>query len=720
MKVKVNLKNCYGINNLKYDFEFNEHQSTYAIYAPNGVMKTSFAKTFDDYSCNKSSVDLINPQHKTEVSILTDDDLEFNRESVLVIKPYDKDYLSSKASILLVNDVLKKEYEKLYESIFNLEESLLKKISSVSGLKKGLREIVHERLSTTDISFSEIMLGLKDEIMNEFTPRFSQIKYSSIFNKDVKKFLDDKAFRDNLVAYVEKYEELLQNTRFLKVGFDHYNATTVYKSLKGNNYFKANHTINLVTEDGKTEVSTAKELEDIINQEKESVLSNDEIKAIFNKIDSKISNASLRTFRELIFEKRDLIPELLDIEVFERKVWIDYFKENKDEYQELISLYITSKDKIEEILDKASSERTKWEEVIDIFNNRFFVPFKLKVINKEDSILKDEAPAVGYYHKDSKLEIKKDLLTDVLSQGELRALYLLNIIFEIESRKAEKIHSLLIVDDIADSFDYKNKYAIIQYLKEMANDEFLNLIILTHNFDFYRTIQERLDDNVKYDDKSLIASRNGTRIEFSKVKSRYVGNPFKDWKKDLTNDNKLIASIPFARNICEYIGKNEIVTELTSILHMKEDTKNISVADIESKYKVIFADLKDLNLPEKERRIYEVLIDASNRLSNETIESLNLEKKIVLSIGIRLKAEEYMIKEIKDIDYVQKLKNSQTGKLFGKFKKLYPSRSSEISLLDNVNLMTPENIHLNSFMFEPILDLSTEHLKKLYKDVCKL
>jgi hypothetical protein len=30
---------------------------------------------------------------------------------------------------------------------------------------------------------------------------------------------------------------------------------------------------------------------------------------------------------------------------------------------------------------------------------------------------------------------------------------------------------LLVVDDIADSFDYKNKYAIIQYLKDIAEEE---------------------------------------------------------------------------------------------------------------------------------------------------------------------------------------------------------------------------------------------------------
>ncbi len=31
--------------------------------------------------------------------------------------------------------------------------------------------------------------------------------------------------------------------------------------------------------------------------------------------------------------------------------------------------------------------------------------------------------------------------------------------------------------------------------------------------------------------------------------------------------------------------------------------------------------------------------------------------------------------------------------------------------------MTPENIHLNAFMYEPIVDMSDHHLKKLYAEV---
>ncbi len=76
-----------------------------------------------------------------------------------------------------------------------------------------------------------------------------------------------------------------------------------------------------------------------------------------------------------------------------------------------------------------------------------------------------------------------------------------------------------------------------------------------------------------------------------------------------------------------------------------------------------------------------------------------------------------MIHEINDMDYVNRIKRVQTGKLFGKFKKTHPTKEEEIAILDKVNLMTAENIHLNSFMFEPILDLSSSHLKKLYVEV---
>lgn len=40
----VQLENCYGIQSFDHTFDFNKKNSI-LIYAPNGVMKTSFAKT---------------------------------------------------------------------------------------------------------------------------------------------------------------------------------------------------------------------------------------------------------------------------------------------------------------------------------------------------------------------------------------------------------------------------------------------------------------------------------------------------------------------------------------------------------------------------------------------------------------------------------------------------------------------------------------------------
>ena len=36
-------------------------------------------------------------------------------------------------------------------------------------------------------------------------------------------------------------------------------------------------------------------------------------------------------------------------------------------------------------------------------------------------------------------------------------------------------------------------------------------------------------------------------------------------------------------------------------------------------------------------------------------------------------------------------------------------------LLDKISLMTPENIHINTFMYEPLIDMSIIHLVKLYE-----
>jgi hypothetical protein len=101
--------------------------------------------------------------------------------------------------------------------------------------------------------------------------------------------------------------------------------------------------------------------------------------------------------------------------------------------------------------------------------------------------------SVSFEFEDSgeRAQVDRNALLQVLSTGEKKALYVLNIIFEVEARKKLLQPTLFVVDDIADSFDYKNKYAIIEYLMEISEVTCFRQLILTHNFDFFRTIESR-------------------------------------------------------------------------------------------------------------------------------------------------------------------------------------------------------------------------------------
>ena len=113
-----------------------------------------------------------------------------------------------------------------------------------------------------------------------------------------------------------------------------------------------------------------------------------------------------------------------------------------------------------------------------------------------------------------------------------------------------------------------------------------------------------------------------------------------------------------------------------------------------------------------------------------------LEYKIILSMAIRHKAEIYMIKKIKTytgqlswdknkhsgsgnefLMYVD-TKGNQTRELMNGFLQI--DSAEAVELISEVNIMTPENIHLNSFMYEPILDMDVIELLNLYRQITAL
>ncbi len=88
---------------------------------------------------------------------------------------------------------------------------------------------------------------------------------------------------------------------------------------------------------------------------------------------------------------------------------------------------------------------------------------------------------------------------------------------------------------------------------------------------------------------------------------------------------------------------------------------------------------------------------------------------MVLAIATRLRTERFIVSKINDDAFWHAIAFNQTQKLIVKFKKQFPSGVATIATLDRVALMTPENIHLNSFMYEPIIDMGEDQLRRLYE-----
>lgn len=710
-KMTINLENCYGIKKLEHNFDFS-NGNTLAIYAGNGIMKTSFARTFQDLSNGDDSMDLMFPDRETVRDIIDEDGNSLNEDQVFVMEPYQEEFEHEKMSTLLVKKELKEKYDNIHLEIDMKKEELLKRLKSSSGFKKDIEYEISETFNEYE-DFYICLENLKTEIINGKISGFEDIVYSEIFNDKVVKFVESKNFKEKLGEYIEKYNELIDSSTYFKKGvFNHNNAENISRNLDKDGFFKANHSIILNSMEEKKEITKQEEFKRVIKEEKDKILSDPDLTSRFDEIDKAITkNIDLRKFRSYLENNPKILPELLDLKDFRKKLWTAYLKEEKKIYIELLDKYQLGKKEIQEIIKQAAEEKTDWENVINIFNKRFSVPFKLKIENQEDVILKNEVPNITFTFKDScgETEVDKYNILNVLSTGEKRALYILNIIFEVEARKKESIETLFIIDDIADSFDYKNKYAIIEYLKGISEEDIFYSIILTHNFDFFRSLQSRF---VKYNNCYMVEKSNDV---LKLIKGTYINNPFVHWKNNLHNNEMLVASIPFVRNLIEYTkGKDDVdYKKLTSMLHLKSDSNSITTHDLTSIYSNILSNTSPLGGDSK--KVIDLIFDSAEKCLTYG-ECAPLENKIVLSIAIRLKAETYMIIKINDKSKTYDIKGSQTRVLFEMFKEKFGDVES-IKILEQVNLMTPENIHLNSFMYEPLLDLSDIHLKDLYSNV---
>jgi len=731
-KLNIELTNCFGIDSLNHEFDFGKG-NTFSIYARNGLMKTSFAKTFQLIQQGKKEniSDAIFGEPGSAIVQIDGQDIE--KKQVFVVKSYESSYESDISSLLIKGDI-----QTQLKDVFKVRTKLLKALEKDSGLKikrTSLGKTVYELEPTIvkDFDFNEkdILSNLMELASYEPEIECSDIPYSVIFDDTVLKKIKDTKFQEGIRDFITSSDEIYSSFEYLEKG----NLTLpklkdLKKSLVKDAFFVKQNKVILSGQDA---ITNSEALEQHISNIETKIQQTPAYKAIENLL----NDSKGIVLKDIIETNPEIIGFLaLDkLQTLKKCLWGSYIRHNSILFEELCDKY----NDFSEAIDALEIDDRPWKKALDIFNQRFTVPFMMNVVNLKGAIIGESVPQVEFSFKkgDTVKTIDRSKLEklDTLSQGEKRALYLLNIIFDIEQIKNTGEETLLVIDDIADSFDYKNKYAIIEYLYELAQVSNIYMLILTHNFDFYRTVASRLSVNRS---NRLIADYSNDVLKLEV--EYYQDKPFKNWKNN-PKEKDIFALLPFVRNLIEY-GVDQNISHtgedflfLTSLLHEKQDSRRITFGDIEPLYKH-YAGVTQFDASVGTDVV--VLSKLYSVCDDITTFDTKLENKIVLSIGIRHKAEEYIIQQIHNytgqlswrknkqnyrgtnVEFMNFVQNNgnQTRELFNGYKQF--GDADKIKILNEVNIMTPEHIHVNSFMYEPILDMDIVELHRLYHTIKNL
>lgn len=722
--LSLDLKNCFGIQSLEYEFDFSDgpnpakpRSKSYAIYAPNGLMKSSFAKTFDSLAKGEDPIE--ERYNRTSTCVIESDGVAISKEDIYVLKAEIDNRADSPAiTDILVNPESKARYDELLIDIDNQKSKLINSLQKASKVKKG--DI--ERTILNDINETDFFTAIAKYKAMEIEDDLSLFEYATIFDPKASAILKSQEFIAKAGEFNERYQELFnqEGTIYEKGVFNPTKAEKSFSTLDKEGFFKGGHRVHLR---GESSSVSKEELEKRL-QEIHAKLDND---TALKKLRANLAkNAQTQALTELIERLSSTQIEFFlektkpaNQAQFRNELWA-YYVQGTSDAESFIDLYERSKEEIKSIEEAAAQVAPRWAQAVELFNNRFVdMPFTLSVANQAQATLGKENARLKFIFEEggdsvewSRSEIK------TLSQGEKRALYLLNFIFDVEARKISNQDTIFIIDDVADSFDYKNKNAIVQYLEDLNRVVHFHQIILTHNYDFFRTIA----NSFVHRDRCLMANRNTDSIDLTKAEG--IKNYFVNvWKPKVnTDDCVLCATVPFTRNLIEYTkGKRDPdYLKLTSLLHWKEDTDQITVGN----YLAIYNQLFLTNYDDSSAKSVKTLLfeQADEICARQTHNGLNLEDKILLSIAIRLQSEIFLVDKIRslknDSNYWCQSEN-QFGYLMKECISLAPTDSC-IRVLGKVGVTVSSNIHLNSFMYEPILDLTIEHLVRLYNEVCGL
>lgn len=698
-EIKINsLENAYGIKKMIVSVDNSNKLFQDIIYSRNGVFKTSFSTCLYELSNgNEENIkDRITDTSATiKLEIVNDGVSTNNFENKFIVfsrEIYQKhhkklsDY-GKELELLTINQKDKETVEKLITGA--TEEPLIE--LKIKSKEIGLDfEKTIDLLGSKDLSYLDNIIYILKSIDEAPTVEITQVNFKKIFQKSYD-FIDSENFQSQVSNYINIVNKRVKEELF-DDKFDENNCLLFLNALKKEGFLNRDKKRGLIIQNKEyydfTEVEKLfkETIKKIADDPKVLEINKELLKTIGNSVEATnikkeiVDNPIL--VKELSFGKKNLVRIALKNLGVKTKYWLELLQKTKTE--------------LTEILSQVKDKKSYFEEAIDIYKKRFHPVFDIDLVNRQESMLGLEVPYIVFKHKSNPTyELDEDKLYDILSSGEKTTLNIIKFIVEYISN--QKNNPIIILDDIVETFDYSNRYAFIEYINDMVSKS-VTLIVLTHNFEFYKTLSSRVRL------RKLVASvdkKGVVYIQKNKNISKNMENIL-----DISNEEMLYFAIPYLREAKTIL--QEDTSLLTSCLHYKANTKSIRIKDILS-----FFPKKNLVIDE-DKLYLDGLKEQVNKMKD--FDEYDIAKKTILSICCRVFLEEKIIDN--NINITEGINCNQ----FAYLKERYKDELNDdvVQLMDKVQLATPEFIHGNVFMYEPLVDIDGKYLKEIYKEVIAL
>lgn len=354
------LKNCYGIESFDHEFDFS-NTNVFMIYAKNGLMKTSFAKTFKKIQLGKAETvcdEIFGAQGEIKVTI---DGEDIEKNQIFVINNFENCYESSSVSSLLVNESIKKSIS----TLLDLNNDFLKALEQYSGLKvlkvqQGKKTDELKTALTKDMGFNNdsIIFNL-DRISTAKNNRYlPNVKYSTIFNESAIKKITNKNFQNKIADFCKATDLIYKEYKFLEKGaFTLPKLKNVAKNLASCNYFVNGNKI-ILNNDTKLDIHDNKTFESNITNIEDRIKRTPE----FNKIRALLYDSKGSDLLDTIDNNPGLLDLLKDenLDNLRIELWTSYIKKAAEPFNKLLDHYR----KVKRLINDINISDTTWNHAL--------------------------------------------------------------------------------------------------------------------------------------------------------------------------------------------------------------------------------------------------------------------------------------------------------------------------------------------------------------------